>query len=101
MKCRHIDLHSEYKKKRDTAKGKEKASSSSRQLTLQESSDKKQKWDINDPCAHRIHTRIGDMTTLDYKPFSIVDNVGFICLLCSLEPSLFETIDLLIVISII
>ena len=97
MKCRHIDLHSEYKKKRDTAKGKEKASSSSRQLTAY----KKQKWDINDPCAHRIHTRIGDMTTLDYKPFSIVDNVGFICLLCSLEPSLFETIDLLIVISII
>ena len=64
-------------------KGKDKASSSSRQLTLQESS---QKWDINDPRAHKSHTRIGEMIALDYQPFSIVDDVGFICLLHSLEP---------------
>ena len=43
-------------------------------------------WDINDPRAHKIHTRIGEMIALDYHPFSIVDNVGFIYLLCSLEP---------------
>ena len=86
MKSRHIDLHSEYEKKHDTAKGKEKASSSSRQLTLQESSDKTQKWDINDPRAHKIHTRIGEMIALDYQPFSIVDDIGFIHLLCPLEP---------------
>ena len=86
MKSKHIDLHSEYDKKCDTAKGKEKASSSSRQLTLQESSDKTQKWDINDPRAHKIHTSSGEMIALDYHPFSIVDDVGFIRLLCSLEP---------------
>ena len=54
--------------------------------TRQESSDKTQMWDINDPRAHKIHTRIGEMIALDYHPFSIVDNVGFIYLLCSLEP---------------
>ena len=68
MKSRHIDLHFKYKKKRDTAKGKEKASSSSRQLTLQESSDKTQKWGINDPHAPKIHTRIGEMIAFDYQP---------------------------------
>ena len=45
--------------------------------TRQESSDKTQMWDINDPRAHKIHTRIGEMIALDYQPFSIVDNVGF------------------------
>ena len=40
----------------------------------------------HDPCAQHIHTRIGEMIALDYQPFSIVDDVGFIRLLHSLEP---------------
>ena len=47
--------------------------SCSRQLTLQET----RKWDINDPHAQQIHTRIGEMMALDYQPFSIVSDVGF------------------------
>lgn len=83
----HAELHSELLKKCDE-RTKEKASapSSSRQLTLQESSDKARKWDINDPRAQHIHTRIGEMIALDYQPFSIVDDVGFVRLLHSLEP---------------
>ena len=83
----HAELHSELLKKCDE-RTKEKASapSSSRQLTLQESSDKARKWDINDPRAQHIHTRIAEMIALDYQPFSIVDDVGFVRLLHSLEP---------------
>ena len=83
----HAELHSESLKKCDERmKEKASTSSSSRQLTLQESSDKARKWDINDPRAQHIHTRIGEMITLHYQPFSMVDDVGFIRLLHSLEP---------------
>ena len=80
----HAELHSEFLKKCDE-RTKEKASapSSSRQLTLQESSDKARKWDINDPRAQHIHTRIAEMIALNYQPFLIVDDVGFVCLLHS------------------
>ena len=80
----HAELHSELLKKCDE-RMKEKASapSSSRQLTLQESSDKARKWDINDPRAQHIHTRIAEMIALNYQPFLIVDDVGFVCLLHS------------------
>ena len=89
MKSTQTDLHSKREKKCKMMKeAEEKAatsSSSSRQLTLQESSNKTRKWDMNDPRALHIHTRIGEMIALDYQPFSIVDDVGFVRLLHSLE----------------
>ena len=82
-KSTHTDLHSECKKKcKMTKRAKEKAaisSSSSRQLMLQESLDKMCKWDISDLRALHIHTRIGETIAPDYQPFSIVDDVGFVC----------------------
>ena len=49
------------------------SSTTSRQLTSAET----QKWDINDPKAQFIHTKLGEMIALDFQPFSIVSDVGF------------------------
>ena len=74
----HAKLHSELPKKCDEiTKEKASAPSSSRQLTLQESSDKACKWDINDPRAQHTHTRIGEMITLHYQPFSMLASFAF------------------------
>ena len=87
----HAELHSELLKKCDErTKEKTSAPNSRRQLTLQESSDKERKWDINDPCVQHIHTRIDEMIALDYQPLSIVD-VGFVRLLHSMEPRVCDT----------
>ena len=42
----------------------------SRQLSLEESSEHGQLWDINDPCVQCIHHRIGKMIFVDCQPFS-------------------------------
>ena len=47
---------------------------------------RQKKWEIDDHHALRIHPKIGEMIALDYPPFSIVDDVGFNCLLQVLEP---------------
>ena len=44
---------------------------------MEESSDLVRVWENNDPCAKRIHQRIGEMIAIDCQPFSIVEDVGF------------------------
>ena len=56
------------------------------QLTIQETADTTQKRDINNSRALHIHTKIGVVIALDYQSFLIVDDVGFVHLLHSLEP---------------
>uniref|UniRef100_A0A1X7V4X7 BED-type domain-containing protein n=1 Tax=Amphimedon queenslandica TaxID=400682 RepID=A0A1X7V4X7_AMPQE len=41
-----------------------------KQLTLQESKERSQAWDINDARAQKVHRRIVDMIALDCQPFS-------------------------------
>ena len=83
LKSKHKELHTEYLKKlsdEKLAKDIRPASqSSSKQLTLSDM----RKWDISDPQAH---FKIAEMIALDYQPFSMMDDVGFSCLLSSLEP---------------
>ena len=57
-----------------------------RQIILEESQDRVKVWDINDPRAKKTHQLIGEMIALDTQPFSIVEDVGFTCLLHCLEP---------------
>ena len=57
-----------------------------KQLTLIETEAKVQPWDINDARAVRVHKKIAEMMALDFQPFSIVSDVGFIRLLNTLEP---------------
>ena len=52
----------------------ETGTSSTKQLTLSESYDRTQAWDINDTRAQRSHHSIGDMIALDLQPFSIVED---------------------------
>ena len=47
---------------------------------------KVQPWDINDARAVRMHKKIAEMMALDFQPFSIVSDVGFIRWLNTLEP---------------
>ena len=47
----------------------------SHQLSLEESSEHGQLWDINDPCAQRIHCRICKMISVYCQPFSTVQDV--------------------------
>ena len=41
------------------------------------------RWDINDSRAQNIHTKMGEMIALDYQPFSVVEDVGFLA--CSVQ----------------
>ena len=43
-------------------------------------------WGLNDPRALCIHRKIGEMITVDNQPFSLVEDIGFIHLLHTLEP---------------
>ena len=84
LKNKHAEQYSEYQKKLAKQLREETLTSLSnnRQLTLQET----RKCDINDVHAQQIHTRIGEMITLDYQSLSIVDDVGFTRLLHTIEP---------------
>ncbi len=42
--------------------------------------------DINSSKAQAIHAKIGEMIAIDYQPFSIVEDQGFINLMSHLEP---------------
>uniref|UniRef100_A0A1X7SH47 BED-type domain-containing protein n=1 Tax=Amphimedon queenslandica TaxID=400682 RepID=A0A1X7SH47_AMPQE len=57
-----------------------------KQLSLKESKERSQAWDINDARAQRVHRRIVDMIALDCQPFSVVEDLGFIRLLSELQP---------------
>ena len=41
-----------------------------KQLSLKESKERSQAWDINDARAQRVHRRVVDMIALDCQPFS-------------------------------
>ena len=90
LKTKHSEEYQQYRKTDDVSKesfaDEQQAKRGSRQLTLQESSERAKRWDINDPPAQNIHTKIGEMIALDYQPFSIVEDVGFSRLLHSIEP---------------
>ena len=57
-----------------------------RQHTLQATKQRISFWGLNDPRALCIHRKIGEMIAVDNQPFSLVENIGFICLLHTLEP---------------
>ena len=57
-----------------------------RQLTLQRREDLTTPWNINDARAIAIHKKLGEMIALDGQPISVVEDIGFINLVRSLEP---------------
>ena len=57
-----------------------------RQLTLQATKQRTSFWGLNDPRALCIHRKIGEMIAVDNQPFSLVEDIGFIRLLHTLEP---------------
>ena len=56
------------------------------QLTLQATKQRTSFWGLNDPRALCIHRKIGEMIVVDNQPFSLVEDIGFIRLLHTLEP---------------
>lgn len=68
-KNRRLDNYKEHDQEQAASKG------ISCQLSLEESSEHGQLWDINDPCAQCIHCRIGKMISADCQPFSTVQDV--------------------------
>ena len=71
--------------KSDRTQGRSTQLGGLRQLTLQ-AAGQNSVWGINDPRALHIHRKIGEMISVDNQPFSVVEDVGFIHLLHSLEP---------------
>ena len=59
---------------------------SSKQLTFEESQSRSKVWDINDPRALCVTTKIGEMIAVDCHPYSIVDDPGFVSLMKCVEP---------------
>ena len=88
----HLRKHTaEYQKYEDAKSTTEHLSHESskaplKQLTLEESSSRTKVRDLSDPQAVEITTKVGEMIALDCQPFSVVDNIGFICLLHVAEP---------------
>ena len=56
------------------------------QLTLQKREDQTTAWNINDPRACIIHKKLAEMIAIDSQPVSIVEDVGFINFVKTLEP---------------
>ena len=57
-----------------------------RQPTMEETRARVKIWDINDPKAEHIHCKIAEMMALDYQPLSVINDVGFTCILQSVKP---------------
>lgn len=57
-----------------------------KQATLEETIEKKQKWDINDPRAVTLHNAIAEIITSDNQPYSFVENAGFRNLMEKAQP---------------
>ena len=62
----------------ESKKKQEKDLSTSKQLSLMEVQDRGCKWDINDARAQRVHKFAMEMIALDNKPFSLVEDIGFV-----------------------
>ena len=88
LKSLHKELHKGYDDKHEKYLEEErtKKPSSSKQQTLFELEDKLRQWDINDVRAQRIHRLVAEMIALDTQPFSVVEDVGFVRLVKTLEP---------------
>ena len=56
------------------------------QLTLQATKQRTSVWGINEPSALCIHKKIGEVIAVDNQLFSLVEDIGFTCLLHTLEP---------------
>ena len=57
-----------------------------KQLSLAKTEARVKQWDINDPCAIRVHQKIAEMMALDFQTYSTVSDTGFTELLKTLEP---------------
>ena len=53
---------------------------------MEDCDDRVKIWDTNDVRSQRITRYIGEMFCLDFQPFSIVEDVGFIRLMKAIEP---------------
>ena len=53
---------------------------------MEDCNDQVKIWDTNDVRSQRITCYIGEMLCLDFQPFSIVEDVGFIRLMKAIEP---------------
>lgn len=61
-------------------------SSTMKQITLKESSSQTKVWEVNDPRAVKLSTKVAEMIATDCQPLSIVDNIGFVRLMKAAEP---------------
>ena len=77
---------SSYKKWKNSGKVQPAVRWSLYQLTLQATEQRTSVWGINDPRALCIHKKIGEVIAVDNQPFSLVEDIGFTCLLHTLEP---------------
>ena len=57
-----------------------------KQLTLEDTIERKKLWDINDSRAKRIHEDIMVMIAMDNEPFRMVERDGFVRLMARLNP---------------
>ena len=62
------------------------SSTSSKQLTLAETTDRVRVWATNDSRAIRVTRKIGEMIAIDCQPLSIVSDPGFSRLMNTVEP---------------
>ena len=56
------------------------------QLSLEVTEVRTKLWDINDPKAQKITRKVGEMVAIDCHPLSVIEDVGFRCILNALEP---------------
>lgn len=81
LKCHHPEQHSIFlsakKIDKEPLQQFQHASSSSSQLTIEESIDRKKSLQKDNPRAQEITRKIAEFLAVDYQPFSTVENVGF------------------------
>ena len=92
IKTKHFTEFSAMQKEKQSSSSKQTEeqislpSSSTVQMTLKESSEGKNKWDINDFRAKEIHYTIGEMIVADGQPLSIVEDIRLKRLMAKFKP---------------
>ena len=93
LRSKHSELFVEYTSLKATEKEERQAlsiacssSTSSKQLTLAETTDRVRVWATNDSRAIRVTRKIGEMIAIDCQPLSIVSDPGFSRLVNTVEP---------------
>ena len=79
---KHIEIHKQYLKRKASNAATAKAPKEIRkrmfqQLLLEATEERTKIWDINDPRAHRITRKVGEMIAIDCHLLSFAENVGF------------------------